>query len=59
MSKKGGMKMTPHRERQRPKAGYGQLVRWSSTARGRFMWHALDTVLLTMPVVLSLWAGPR
>ncbi|MFB7739500.1 hypothetical protein ACFC08_35165 [Streptomyces sp. NPDC056112] len=46
-----------HEERPRPKARHGQLVRWSRTARGAFAWHALDTVLLAVPVVLSLWAG--
>ncbi|MET7824669.1 hypothetical protein ABZT23_08320 [Streptomyces sp. NPDC005386] len=54
------MTMTPRqRERQRPRARYGRFVGWSMTARGRFVWHALDTVLLAAPVLLSLWAGRR
>ncbi|MCX4574253.1 hypothetical protein [Streptomyces sp. NBC_01571] len=52
-------KTARRRERQQPRAKYGRFVRWSMTARGRFAWHALDTVLLAAPVLLSLWAGPR
>lgn len=54
------MRMTPRRrELQQPKAKYSRFVRWSMTERGRFAWHAMDTVLVAAPVLLSLWAGRR
>ncbi|WP_415940319.1 hypothetical protein [Streptomyces sp. 039-1] len=49
------MRTTPRRrERQRSRATYDRFVRWSMTERGRFAWHAVHTMLVAAPVLLSL-----